>query len=69
VSGQSSQTWSVSDRRKRNGFKLKGRLRLDIRQKFLENGEVLEHIAQRSYGCPILEMFKIRLDGAPDSQI
>jgi len=29
-----------------------------------EGGEALEQVAQRSYGCPLPEMFKARMDGA-----
>jgi len=29
-----------------------------------ESGKELEQVAQRSCGCPLLEVFKARLDGA-----
>lgn len=50
----------------RGGFKLqKGRFRLDVMQKFFtQSGEALDQVAQNSCGCPMLELFKARLDGA-----
>jgi len=34
-----------------------------------EGGETLEQVAQRSCGCPLLEVFKGRLDGALSSLV
>ena len=36
---------------------------------FLLSDEVLEHVAQSGCGCPVLEVFKARLDGALGSLI
>lgn len=38
---------------------------VEVRRKiFRHGGGALEHIAQRSCGCPSLEVFKARLEGA-----
>ncbi|KFV54538.1 hypothetical protein N328_00676, partial [Gavia stellata] len=50
-----------------NGFKLKeGRFRLDIRKKFLTMRVVKrwDRLPREVGGAPLLEVFKIRLDGA-----
>lgn len=31
---------------------------------YCEGGKALEQVAQKSYGCPFLAVFKARLDGA-----
>ena len=36
---------------------------------YYESGEVLEQAAQRGYGCPVLEVFKAKLDGALGSLV
>ena len=61
-------TWADSARTKRNGFKLKERrFGVDVRKKIFTQRAARrqeEQAAQRSCGCPSLEMFKARLDGA-----
>ena len=50
-----------------NGFKRKeGRFGLRSKGEIVpcEGGEALAQVAQRSCGCPSLEGFKARLDGA-----
>ena len=63
--------WSVRDRTKGNGFKLKmGRFRLDIRIKILTQ-RVVRHWNRlpREADGPFLEVFKDRLDGTLGSLI
>jgi len=47
-----------------------GRLRLESGEVlYCESGEVLERAAQRGCGCPVLEVFRARLDGALGSLV
>jgi len=65
--GEGLFTKGCSDGTRGSGFKLKeGRFILDIRKKSFPMRVVThwKQVAQRSCGCPSLEVFKPRLDGA-----
>jgi len=70
--GEGLFTRAWSERTRGNGFKLKeGRFRLDRSNKLFTMRVVraLKRVSQTSRGCPSLEVFKTRLDGALSSVV